>query len=141
MLPPATSQPLEVIASLAGGSDPMPVRGGRVAYGGLSSAASRSVAVAATSWVERHRAERIGGWQMLVEIIRTEAEIQAGRLTVEIETRVTVRGAQGQIDLGQTGGYCKVSDVVTDGDGSGVVFRCLDRMARDLAGWLEELNP
>lgn len=141
MLPPATGQPLEVIASLAGGSDPMKVHCGRMVFGGLVGAASRTVAASTMPWAARHLAERAGGWQMLVELIRTEAEMQAGRLTVEIETRVTLRGAQGQIHLGQTRGYCKVSDVVADADGSRVVFQCLDRMARDLAGWLEGLNP
>lgn len=140
MLSPATSQPLGIVVSLAGGSDPMPVRSSRVVYGGLGSTTSRAIAAVVTPWVERHRSERSGGWQMLVEIVRSEADMQSGRLTIEIETRVTMRGALGPIHLGQTLGYCKVSDVVGDTDGSRLVFRCLDRMARDLAGWLEGLH-
>lgn len=127
--------------SLAGGSDPMPVRGSRVVYGGLSGATGLAIAAAVAPWGERHRSDRSGGWQMLVELIRSEVETQSGLMTVEIETRVTVRGSLGQIHLGQTRGYCKVSDVVAEADGARLVFRCLDRMARDLAGWLEGLNP
>jgi len=77
---------------------------------------------------------------MFVEIFRDEGETQSGQLTVEIETRVTMRGSLGQIHLGQTRGYCKVSGVAAEADGARIVFRCLDRMARDLAGWLEGLN-
>jgi hypothetical protein len=140
MSPVSADQSLEVVTSLDGGSDPMPVHGARVVYGGLGNAVGRSVAAAATSWAERHRAERDGGWQILVEIVRSDARVHDGRLAVEIETRVTVRGVLRQIHLGQTRGYCKVSDPLADSDGSSVVYRCLDRMARDLAGWLEGIN-
>jgi hypothetical protein len=77
---------------------------------------------------------------MLVEIIRSDAEVQDGRLTVELEARVTLRGTVGQLHLGQTHGYCKISDALA-GDGSPVVYQCLERMSRDLAGWLEGQNP
>jgi len=132
---------LEIIVSLAGGSDPLPVRGGRVDYGGLGSATGRAIAAAAAPWAERHRSERAGGWQMVVEIIRSEAETHAGLMTVEMEARVTMRGSLGQIHLGQTRGYCKVSDLASESEGARIVFRCLDRMARDLAGWLEGIHP
>ena len=133
-------EPLEVIVSVAGGSDPLPVQGRRIVYGRLPGAVGQFMEAASRPWAERHRALRPGGWQMLVEIIRSDAELQAGRLTVELEARVTLRGTVGQIHLGQTYGYCKVSDALT-GDGSPVVYQCLERMARDLAGWLEGQNP
>lgn len=119
----------------------MPVRGSDVVYGGLSGATGQAIAAATEPWGERHSSERAGGWQMLVEIIRSEAETQSRLMTVEIETRVTMRGSLGQIHLGQTRGYCKVSEVAAESHGARVVFRCLDRMARDLAGWLEGLDP
>jgi hypothetical protein len=143
-IPAATASPLvEVIPSLSGGSDPMPVRGGRFLFGDLAGATARFAAAAARPWAERHAADRPGGWQMLVEIVRSDAELDDWHLTVEIETRVTLRGARGPIHLGQTRGYCKVSDVISDepGAGSRVVFQCLERMGRDLAGWLEGLGP
>jgi len=133
-------EPLELIVSVAGGSDPLPVQGRRIVYGRLTGAVGQFMEAASRPWAERHRALRPGGWQMLVEIIRSDAELQAGRLTVELEARVTLRGTVGQIHLGQTHGYCKVSDALA-GDGSPVVYQCLERMARDLAGWLEGQNP
>jgi hypothetical protein len=138
---PRSEELFEVIVSVAGGADPMPVRGSRVIYGGLTEATGRFVAGATRAWVERHRAQRMGGWQLLVEIIRSDAEAKGERLTVELETRVTLRGALGQIHLGQTRGYCKVSGPLAEEAGAPVVYQCLGRMARDLSGWLEGLNP
>jgi hypothetical protein len=136
----APLKPLEVIVSLSGASDPLPVQGRRIAYGGLTAAVGQFMEAASRPWADRHRTSRPGGWQMLVEIIRSDAELQAGRLTVELEARVTLRGTVGQIHLGQTHGYCKVAGTLA-GDGSPVVYRCLERMSRDLAGWLEGQNP
>jgi hypothetical protein len=133
-------EPLEVIPSLAGASDPLPVEGRRIAYRGLTAAVGQFMAAASRPWAERHRATRPGGWQMLVELIRSNADERAGRLTIELEARVTLRRTVGQIHLGQTHGYCKVSDALA-GDGSPVVYQCLQRMSRDLAGWLEGQNP
>jgi hypothetical protein len=131
---------LEVVASIAGGSDPLPVRGAWPVYGGLTEALRASIETAAEPWAERHGALRPGGWQLLVEITRSDAELRAGRLTVEIETRVTLRGTIGQVHLGQTHGYCKVADTFA-GDGAPVVTACLERLSRDLAGWLEGRAP
>ena len=133
-------EPLEVIVSVAAGSDPLPVQGHPIVYSGLTGAVGQFMEAASRPWAERHRALRPGGWQMSFEIIRSDAELEAGRLTVELEARVTLRGTVGQIHLGQTHGYCKVSDAFA-GDGSPVVTHCLERMARDLAGWLEGQNP
>jgi hypothetical protein len=131
---------LEVIASVAGGADPIPVRGSRLAYAGLTEATRRFIDSAAHPWAERHRPLRAGGWQLLVEITRSDAEVETGRLTVEIEARVTLRGTIGQVHLGQTHGYCKVADTLA-GDGTPIVYTCLERLSRDLAGWLEGENP
>jgi len=133
-------QALEVIVTVVGGGDPLAVHGGRIEYAGMADAARRFVAAAARPWVERHRGARAGGWQMLLELVRSDADLRAGRLTVELETRVTLRGTVGQVHLGQTRGYCKWSEAPA-GDGSVVVYQCLSRMSRDLAGWLEGLEP
>jgi hypothetical protein len=138
--PTGPLEPLEMIVSVAGGSDPLPVQGRRIAYGGLTGAVGRFMQSDSLPWAERHRTLRPGGWQMLVEITRSDAEVQAGRLTVELEARVTLRGTEGQIHLGQTHGYCKVAGALV-GDGAPVVYQCLERMARDLTGWLEGQNP
>jgi hypothetical protein len=139
--PAAAGTPaLEVIATLAGGADPLPVRNARLVYSGVIEATQRYVAAAAAPWAARHAHARPGGWQMTVEIVRSGAEAGAGALTVELETRVTLRGTVGHLHLGQTNGYCKVSDPLA-GDGAPVVYDCLERMGRDLAGWLEGIEP
>jgi hypothetical protein len=139
--PPPVSQALEVVASTAGAPDPLPVQGARLAYSGVALAAGRLVSAAAGPWAARHAAERPQGWQLRLELVSAEAEARNGRLTVEIEARVTMRATAGELHLGQTRGYCKETDDLAGGDGSSVVYRCLDRLSRDVAGWLEGLNP
>jgi hypothetical protein len=76
----------------------MPVRGSHVAYGGLTSATGQAIVAAAAPWAERHRSERVGGWRMLVEIIRSEAETQSGVMTVEIEFVAQAKAAQAKAE-------------------------------------------
>jgi hypothetical protein len=77
---------------------------------------------------------------MLVEIVRSDARWGDGQLAVELEARVTLRGTAGPVHLGQTRGYCQLS-APPDGDGSAVVYQCLERMSRDLLGWLQGIDP
>jgi hypothetical protein len=139
--PAPVSQALEVVASTAGAPDPLPVSGAHLAYSGVALAAGRLVAAAAAPWAARHVAERPQGWQIRLELVRAEAEAHDGELTVEIDARVTMHATAGEIHLGQTHGYCKETGELAGGDGSSVVYRCLDRLSRDVAGWLEGLNP
>jgi hypothetical protein len=131
---------IEVVASLAGGTDPLPVGGSHFAYGGLTTLTGYLIAETTQQWAERHRMLRPGGWQLLVEITRSDAELRSGRLTIEIDTRVTLRATDGQTDLAQTQGHCKTTDAYL-GDGSPVVVACLERMSRDVAGWLQGRAP
>ena len=133
------SDELEVITSLAGGSDPLPVRGSRLAYGGLPDVTRQVLEAATAPWVQQHRGLRRGGWQLLIEITRADAEMQAGNMTVEIETRATFRGTIGQVHLAQTHGYCRVARPLA-GDGSPVVYECLTGCLA-MAGWLEGQLP
>jgi hypothetical protein len=138
--PRPASPLLEVVPSNAGAPDPTPVWGSSIVYGGLAAAAGQAIGAAAYPWAARHAAERAGGWQLLVELVRAEADAQDGRLTVEIEARVTLRATVGQVHLGQTRGYCKLTEAFA-GDGAPVVHQCLARLARDLSGWLDGITP
>src|SRR2546430_115946 len=77
-LPPLSAAPsatsVEVIGSLAGGSDPLPVRGAHVSFGGLTRAVEYSVMSAARPWAERHRSAHPSGWRILVAIVCADAE-------------------------------------------------------------------
>ena len=132
--------PLEVVTSVAGGTDPLPVAGSHLAYGGLTTLTGHLISATTQPWAEHNRAVRPGGWQLLVEITRSEASLRSATLTVEIETRVTLRGTVGQIDLAQTQGHCKATSPFL-GDGSSIVATCLEQMSRDLAGWLQGRAP
>jgi hypothetical protein len=138
---PASGGALEVVPSASSEADPVRVGGTNTAFGGVAVAAARWVSAAAAPWAQRHAVERPGGWQMLLEVVRAEAEARDGRITIEIEGRVTVRATVGQVHIGQARCYCKESGDLSGGDGSPVVSRCLERMSRDLVGWLEGLNP
>ncbi len=50
---------------------------------------------------------------MQVDLIHSQAERHDGLLTVELETRVTLRTKSGRIHLGQTRGYCKTEGALS----------------------------
>ncbi len=129
-----------MVTSVAGGADPLPVAGSRLSYEGLAPLTGYLIAEATQPWAERHRAARPGGWQLLVELTRSDAELRSRRLTIEVDIRVTLRATAGQTDLAQTQGHCKVTDAFL-GDGAPVVTACLERLSRDVAGWLQGRAP
>jgi hypothetical protein len=130
---------LEVVSVNAGAADPLPVSGARLAFSQVVPAVGDSISAACSHWADRHRNERKGGWQMQVDLIRSQAERHDGLLTVELETRVTLRTKSGRIHLGQTRGYCKTEGALDSPAKVGT--RCLERMAQDLSGWLESIQP
>ena len=130
---------IEVVPVNAGAADPLPVSGARLAFSQVVPAVGDSISAACAHWAERHRNDRRGGWQMQVDLIRSQAERHGGLLTVELETRVTLRTKSGRMHLGQTRGYCK-SEGALDSPAK-VGTQCLERMAQDLSGWLDSIQP
>jgi hypothetical protein len=130
---------LEVVSANVGAADPLPVSGARWAFSRVVPAVGDAISAVCSSWAERHRNERKGGWQMQVDLIRSQAERHDGLLTVELETRVTLRTKSGRVYLGQTRGYCKTEGAL--GSAAEVGTRCLERMAQDLSGWLDSIQP
>jgi len=98
------------------------------------------MAEAARPWAGRNQGDRPGGWQMLVELVDAQAEMRAGLLTVEIEMRTTLRSHDGPIALGQNHNHCRVTGVDARNPSS-AMYQCLQKLARDLAGWLETARP
>ena len=139
--PTAAAPPIEVVATVAGGSDPLRVDCGGFAFGGVARATGAYVAAAVEPWAERHREVRPGGWQLLVELTRSGAGLHDGVMTMELETRITLRARAGQLHLAQTRGYCKTVDTVAEREPTKVARQCLERMARDLGDWLEGVSP
>jgi hypothetical protein len=131
---------LEVISSAAGGADPLPISKTSLALDGVAHAIGEFVAAAVAPWAHRHRKSRPGGWQMNVELTQSQAEAWDGHLTVALETRITLRAKAGSEHLGQTSGYCKVSDRRAQAPAR-IAYRCMERLSRDIAGWLEGVRP
>ena len=130
---------LEVVAAGVGVEEPLPVSGSRLVFAQVCAAASDAIATACGAWARRHRLERPGGWQLQVELVRAQATRLPEQVEVELEARVTLRARAGRAHLGQTRGYCKVQGPAEAL--SKVMTQCLERMAADLAGWLEGVQP
>ena len=135
-----TSTPLEVVSRSTAIPDPLPVRGSDVVYGEVEAALGTAVSMAAAPWADMHRKDPValrGGWTVLVEMISADAELEAGgRVVVGLEVRATLRTRSGNLYLGQTQLGCREGGLVSADQGAPVVYRCMMRLGRDLAGWL-----
>lgn len=140
---PSPSIPLEIVSRSTAVPDPLPVRGSTVAFAELEAALGVAVATATAPWSEAHRepagTRDGGGWAVLVEMIGADAQIDAGgRLVVGLDARATLRTRRGNDYLGQTQLACREGGLVfTANRGAPVVYRCVARIGRELAGWLD----
>jgi hypothetical protein len=137
---PNPSAPLEVVSRGTAVPDPLPVRGSGFVYGDLESAIGMAVSTATAPWAAAHvdhPVARHGGWTVLVEVVGADAELQrGGRLVVGLDVRATLRTRNGNVYLGQTQLGCHEGGLVSADQGAPVVYRCMMRIGRDLAGWL-----
>ena len=134
-------RPVEVVGIASSGVDPLSVSGTNLVFDGLPRAVAEYVTTAAAPWGLRHLSERPGGWQMLIELVRGEADAGDGHLAVALEARVTLRTRAGQEHIGQTSGYCRVREPLAAYQPARIVYLCIERMSRDIASWLERLHP
>jgi hypothetical protein len=132
--------PLEVVSRSTAVPDPLPVRGSDIVYGDVEAALGAAVTTATAPWAESHRRHPVaehGGWTVLVEIVGADAELErGGRVVVGIEARATLRTRNGNVYLGQTQLGCREGGLVSADRGAPVIYRCMMRVGRDLAGWL-----
>ena len=140
---PLPSIPLEIVSRSTAVPDPLPVRGSNVAYAELEAALGTAVATATAPWSEAHRdhpgGRQEGGWSLLVELTGADAQLDgAGRLVVGLDARATLRTRRGNDYLAQTQLACREGGLIFTGDrGAPVVYRCVARIGRELAGWLD----
>jgi hypothetical protein len=132
---------LDVVSENTSGTDPLPVAGSSFEFQYVSSALGGFIGAAVRDWAERHRAQRVGGWQVFVELTRSRADVSDGRLTVELDARITLRGAIGLVYLAQTPGHCKEALPFDPKNASVPAYQCMERMAKDIAGWVEAVSP
>ena len=137
---PSNSTPLEVASRSTAIADPLPVRGSNVVYGDIESALGVAVSTATAPWAEAHRDHPVakhGGWTVLVEVTGADAELESGgRVVVGLDVRATLRTRNGNVYLGQTQLGCREGGLRSADEGAPVIYRCMMRIGRDLAGWL-----
>ncbi len=137
---PSAGTPLEVVSRGTAVPDPLPVRGSDIVYGDLESALGMAVSSATAPWAAAHREYPVakrGGWTVLIEVIGADAELESGgRVVVGLDVRVTLRTRNGNIYLGQTQLGCHEGGLRSADEGAPVLYRCMTRIGRDLAGWL-----
>jgi hypothetical protein len=137
---PSGGVPLDIVSRSAAVAEPLTVRGSDVGYGDLQTALGLAITTATASWGSGHRDDvvaRQGGWTLLVELTGADAQLEpGGRVVVSLDVRATMRTRSGNVYLGQTQLGCREGGLMSSDDGAPVVYRCLTRVGRDLAGWL-----
>jgi hypothetical protein len=137
---PNVDAPLEVVSRATAIPDPLPVRNSRYVFGDVEAALGTAVSTAVAPWAAAHRdtiVGRNGGWTVLVEVTGADAELEpGGRVVVDLDVRATLRTRNGNTYLGQTQLNCRSGGLRTAEEGAPVVYRCMMRIGRDLAGWL-----
>ena len=137
---PNLNAPLEVVSRATAVPDPLPVRNSDIVYGDLEAALGTAVSTATAPWADAHRNTSIakgGGWTVLVEVTGAEAELESGgRVVIGMDVRATLRTRNGNVYLGQTQLSCRDGGLRSADEGAPIIYRCMMRIGRDLAGWL-----
>ena len=137
---PSSATPLEIVSRGTAVPDPLPVRGSDFVYGDLEGALGLAVSSATAPWAAAHRDYPVahkGGWTVLVEVVGADAQLEGtGRVVVGLDVRATLRTRDGNVYLGQTQLGCHEGGLRSADQGAPVIYRCMTRIGRDLAGWL-----
>ncbi len=140
-LTPHESVPLEVITRKSGSvPDPLPVANAHIAFGDVETALGHAVASATVPWAEKHAVARPEGWQLVVDLVEANARRRGEEVEVGLLVRATLRTRSDHRYLGQTQAHCKRSAAVEPSGAAPVVFDCMARVGRELAGWLGSVS-
>jgi hypothetical protein len=60
---------------------------------------------------------------------------------VTLGVRATLRARKGNHYLGQTQAFCRDGAIADGGNAAPVLYACMTRLSRDLAGWLGAIEP
>ena len=138
---PTGDMPLEVVTRGTGVQDPLPVEGTRIAYTDIEAALSSAIASAAVPWADDHRHVRPEGYQLFVELIKAHAQRRRERTRVTLGVRATLRSRLGREYLAQTQAVCSQAAISPAEAAAPVLYGCMTRIGRDLAGWLSAVEP
>jgi hypothetical protein len=130
---PTDQVALEVVTRATAVHDPLPVRGGHIMVSGLEEALGHAISTAAAPLAQGHSPD---GWQLTVELIGADARFDAGRLTVALNVRATLRTRVGRRYLAQTQSHCKQASIANPEDGAPVFYACMTQVGRNLVDWL-----
>lgn len=134
--------PLEVVTKLAGAQDPLHMAGSSWQFAELEHAVGRAVMNAAAPWADAHRAQREGGWQIQVELIKSDATIADGQARTSLGVRATLRAVVGQVFLGQTQVFSSTAGLAKNAaEAREVLWRCIGNVGRNVSGWLDGVTP
>ena len=120
---------------------PLRVRGTGVVYTDLGPALSAEIGRAVQPFGDRHRMERPGGWELLIEVTQADARRRAGQVAVALSIRATLRARTGQLYLAQTQRYCSETGSVRPEEAAPVFLGCMNTLGRELGGWLGGVSP
>jgi len=127
---------LEVVTRSTAVKDPLPIVGSLLSYADLEGALGHAISTATIPWADAHKTARPGGLQLVVDVVEAHAEFEAGRLKVTLTARATLRTRRDHEYIAQTQASCREAGLTDPAHGAPVVFGCMNRLGRDLAGWL-----
>jgi hypothetical protein len=127
---------LEVVTRSTAVRDPLPVTGSPVSYADLEGALGHAISTATIPWADANKTARPGGLQLVVDVVEAHIEFEAGRLKVTLTVRATLRTRRDHEYIAQTQASCRDAGLTDPGHGATVVYGCMTRLGRDLAGWL-----
>ena len=137
---PADATPLEVVSRSDGVPDPLPVRGSEIVYGDLESALGIAVSSATAPWAAAHRDHPVaknGGWTVLVEITGCGRAPRTGGSAGGRPGRARDAADAERQRLPRADAVgCREGGLVSADRGAPVIYRCMTRLGRELAGWL-----
>jgi len=135
MTPPGDVS-LEVVTRSTAVRDPLPVTGSHFSYADLESTLGHAVSTATIPWADAHKNARPGGLQLVVDVSEATVDFDAGRLSVSISVRATLRTRVDHDYIAQTQTSCRDAGLTDPSHGATVIYRCMTRLGRDLTGWL-----
>ncbi len=138
---PVTATPpgdvsLEVVTRSTAVRDPLPVNGSAFSYADLEGALGHAISTATIPWADAHKDARPGGLQLVVDVVEASVDFAAGRLSVTISVRTTLRSRRDHDYIAQTEVSCRDAGLTDPSHGASVLYRCMTRLGRDLTGWL-----
>jgi hypothetical protein len=135
MTPPGDIS-LEVVTRSTAVKDPLPVTGSTFNYADLEGALGHAISTATIPWADAHKNARPGGLQLVIDLVEAHAEFDAGRLKVTFTARATLQTRRDHDYIAQTQASCREAGLTDPRHGATVVYGCMTRLGRDLAGWL-----